>query len=177
MAINIGVIQFPGSNTERETGLAIKRSSMRPVEVLWNATSEKVKRCDGYIITGGFSFEDRSRAGVVASLDPIMGTLKEEAEKGKPIFGICNGAQILVESGLVPGTEKNQTSIALTDNKRIQNDHVVGTGYYNTWADLKISVPPESTAFTRHLNSGEIIHIPFAHAEGRFIIPDKLLNE
>jgi len=177
MAINIGVIQFPGSNTERETGLAIKRSSMRPVEVLWNANSEKVQRCDGYIITGGFSFEDRSRAGVVASLDPIIGILKEEAEKGKPIFGICNGAQILVESGLVPGTEKNQTSIALTDNKRIQNNHVVGTGYYNTWADLIISVPPESTAFTRHLNSGEIIHIPFAHAEGRFIIPDKLLIE
>ena len=177
MAINIGVIQFPGSNTERETGLAIKRSNMNPVEVLWNAKSEIVQGCDGYIIAGGFSFEDRSRAGVIASLDPIMGTLKEEAEKGKPIFGICNGAQILVESGLVPGTEKNQTSIALTDNKRIQNDHIVGTGYYNTWADLKISVPPESTAFTRHLNSEEIIHIPFAHAEGRFIIPAKLLNE
>ena len=177
MAINIGVIQFPGSNTERETGLAIKRSNMKPVEVMWNADSQIVQSCDGFIITGGFSFEDRSRAGVVASLDPIMDILKEEAAKGKPVFGICNGAQILVESGLVPGVEKNQTSIALTDNKRIQNGHVVGTGYYNTWAHLKVSVPPESTAFTRHLNSKEIIYIPFAHAEGRFIVPDKLLNE
>ena len=177
MAINIGVIQFPGSNTERETGLAIKRSNMKPVEVMWNADSQIVQSCDGFIITGGFSFEDRSRAGVVASLDPIMDILKEEAAKGKPVFGICNGAQILVESGLVPGVEKNQTSIALTDNKRIQNGHVVGTGYYNTWAHLKVSVPPESTAFTRHLNSKEIIYLPFAHAEGRFIVPDKLLNE
>ena len=177
MAINIGVIQFPGSNTERETGLAIKRSNMKPVEVMWNADSQTVQSCDGFIITGGFSFEDRSRAGVVASLDPIMDILKEEAAKGKPIFGICNGAQILVESGLVPGVEKNQTSIALTDNKRIQNGHVVGTGYYNTWTHLKVSVPPESTAFTRHLNSKEIIYLPFAHAEGRFIVPDKLLNE
>ena len=177
MAINIGVIQFPGSNTERETGLAIKRSNMNPVEVMWNADSQTVQSCDGFIITGGFSFEDRSRAGVVASLDPIMDILKEEAAKGKPVFGICNGAQILVESGLVPGVEKNQTSIALTDNKRIQNGHVVGTGYYNTWTHLKVSVPPESTAFTRHLNSKEIIYIPFAHAEGRFIVPDKLLNE
>ena len=177
MAINIGVIQFPGSNTERETGLAIKRSNMNPVEVMWNADSQIVQSCDGFIITGGFSFEDRSRAGVVASLDPIMDILKEEAAKGKPVFGICNGAQILVESGLVPGVEKNQTSIALTDNKRIQNGHVVGTGYYNTWTHLKVSVPPESTAFTRHLNSKEIIYIPFAHAEGRFIVPDKLLNE
>ena len=177
MAINIGVIQFPGSNTERETGLAIKRSTMNPVEVMWNADSQTVQSCDGFIITGGFSFEDRSRAGVVASLDPIMDILKEEAAKGKPVFGICNGAQILVESGLVPGVEKNQTSIALTDNKRIQNGHVVGTGYYNTWTHLKVSVPPESTAFTRHLNSKEIIYLPFAHAEGRFIVPDKLLNE
>ena len=164
MAIDIGVIQFPGSNTERETGLAIKRGHMNPVEILWNSDTDSVANCDGYIITGGFSFEDRSRAGVIASLDPIMETIKKEAENGKPVFGICNGAQILVESGLIPGIKNNQTSIALTDNKRIQDGHVVGTGYYNTWANLKVSVPPESTAFTRHLDHEEIIHVPFAHA-------------
>ena len=177
MAINIGVVQFPGSNTERETAIALKRSGMNPIEVLWNAKPELVEDCEGYIITGGFSFEDRSRAGIIASLDPIMKTLKNEAEKGKPVFGICNGAQILVESGLVPGVGKNQTAIALADNKRIKNGHVVGTGYYNTWANLKISVPSESTAFTRHLDPEEIIYVPFAHAEGRFIVPDSLLKE
>ena len=177
MAIDIGVIQFPGSNTERETGLAIKRGNMNPVEILWNSDTDSVANCDGYIITGGFSFEDRSRAGVIASLDPIMETIKKEAENGKPVFGICNGAQILVESGLIPGIKNNQPSIALTDNKRIQDGHVVGTGYYNTWANLKVSVPSESTAFTRHLEHEEIIYVPFAHAEGRFIIPEELLNE
>jgi len=177
MTAAIGVIQFPGSNTERETNLALKRSRMNPVEILWNETPEKVQSCDGYIITGGFTFEDRSRAGVIASLEPIMDILKEETKKGKPVFGICNGAQTLVESGLVPGLEKNQTSIALTDNKRIKDGHVVGTGYYNTWANLLMSVPPKSTAFTRHLSQEEILHIPFAHAEGRFIIPGKLLSE
>ena len=177
MSINIGVVQFPGSNTERETALALKRSNMIPVEVLWNAKPELVKKCDGYIITGGFSFEDRSRAGVIASLDPIMNTLKKEADKGKPVFGICNGAQILVESGMIPGLRKNQTSIALADNKRIKSGTVVGTGYYNTWANLKMSVPSEGTAYTRHLNHEEIICVPFAHAEGRFIIPDLLLKE
>ena len=177
MAIDIGVIQFPGSNTERETGLAVKRGHMNPIEILWNSDTDSVKNCDGYIITGGFSFEDRSRAGVIASLDPLMGTIKKEAQRGKPVFGICNGAQILVESGLVPGIKNSQTAIALTDNKRIQNGHVVGTGYYNAWAYLKVSVPPESTAFTRQLNHEEIIHVPFAHAEGRFIIPEGLLNE
>jgi len=177
MAINIGVVQFPGSNTERETALALKRSAMNPIEVLWNAKSELIEDCEGYVITGGFSFEDRSRAGVIASLEPIMDTLKKEVEKGKPIFGICNGAQILVESGLVPGVGKNQTAIALADNKRIKNGNVVGTGYYNTWAHLKMSVPSKSTAFTRHLYPEEIIYVPFAHAEGRFIIPDLLLKE
>ena len=58
-----------------------------------------------------------------------METIKKEAEDGKPVFGICNGAQILVESGLIPGIKNNQTSIALTDNKRIQDGHVVGTGF------------------------------------------------
>ena len=177
MSVNIGIVQFPGSNTERETALALKRSKMRPVEILWNASPDIVKNCDGYVISGGFSFEDRSRAGIIASLEPIMSTLKQESEKGKPIFGICNGAQILVESGLVPGIKKNQPTISLTDNKRIKNDHIVGTGYYNMWANLKMCVPPKSTAFTRHLNFEEIINVPFAHAEGRFIIPDNLLKE
>ena len=68
MAIDIGVIQFPGSNTERETGLAIKRGHMNPVEILWNSDTDSVTNCDGYIITGGFSFEDRSRAVLLPPL-------------------------------------------------------------------------------------------------------------
>ena len=63
-----------------------------------------IRECHGFIITGGFSYEDRSRAGVIASLEPIINILKMN-QKSKPIFGICNGAQILVESGLVPGTQ------------------------------------------------------------------------
>ena len=177
MIINIGVVQFPGSNTERETFLAIQRASMNPLEILWNSDLELVQKCDGYIITGGFSYEDRSRAGVIASLEPIMDVLKNESKKGKPIFGICNGAQILVETGLVPGSSNNKTSIALADNKRIKDGSIVGTGYYNAWSNLKLSVPNDSNAFTRHLSEEEMINIPFAHAEGRFIIPEKLLEE
>ena len=177
MIINIGIVQFPGSNTERETSLAIKRVKMNPIEILWNSNLDLIKNCHGYIITGGFSYEDHSRAGVIASLEPIISILASESKKGKPIFGICNGAQILVESGLVPGTLNNQTSVALADNKRMKSGEIVGTGYYNAWANLRLSVPRTSTAFTRHLSENEIINIPFAHAEGRFIIPDNLLNE
>ena len=177
MAIEIGVIQFPGSNTERETSMALKRAKMNPVDFLWNQHEEKLLNCNGYVITGGFSYEDRSRAGVIASLDPIMSALKKEALKGKPILGICNGAQILVESGMVPGLIDGKTGIALTDNKRVKNGKVVGAGYYNDWAYLKMSVKPEQTAFTRHLKRWELIHIPFAHAEGRFIFPNELLKK
>ena len=177
IAIDIGVIQFPGSNTERETSMALKRAGMNPVDFLWNQHKEKLLNCNGYVITGGFSYEDRSRAGVIASLDPIMSALKKEALKGKPILGICNGAQILVESGMVPGLIDGKIGIALTDNKRVKNGRVVGTGYYNDWAYLKMSVKPEQTAFTRHLKQWELIHIPFAHAEGRFILPNELLKK
>ena len=177
MKINIGVVQFPGSNTERETYLAVQRAKMAPVEILWNSDLKLIRECHGYIITGGFSFEDRSRAGVIASLEPIMDILKKEAEKGKPLFGICNGAQILVESGLVPGLLNYETSVALADNKRIVSNEIIGTGYYNSWATLKLSVPKNSTAFTMHLSEKEILNIPFAHAQGRFIVPSVLLNE
>ncbi|MBT4270091.1 MAG: phosphoribosylformylglycinamidine synthase I, partial [Candidatus Marinimicrobia bacterium] len=138
---------------------------------------ESLSNFDGFIIVGGFAYEDRSRAGVIAALDPIMNQIKVEANKGKPVLGICNGAQILVESGLVPGLDSHRVGVALTDNKRVKGGHVVGVGYYNTWANLKMSVPPDRCAFTRHLNMDEFINIPLAHGEGRFILPEELLNK
>lgn len=175
--ITIAVIQFPGTNTERETIMAIERAGMKARDFLWNDDFEKLKKYDGYIIAGGFSYEDRSRAGIIASLDPIVKELRNQSESGKPVLGICNGAQILVESGLVPGLKKQKLGMALTDNKRTKGGRVLGTGYYNNWANLVLSVPSKRTAFTRNLKEGSLINIPFAHAEGRFIIPNELLNE
>ena len=174
--VQIAIIQFPGSNTERETLMACHRVGLNPIEFLWNESVERLSDFDGYIIVGGFAYEDRSRAGVIAALDPIMKQIKIEAENGKPVLGICNGAQILVESGLVPGLENHRVGIALTDNKRVKSGHVVGIGYYNTWANLQLSAPSERCAFTRHLKTGDWINVPLAHGEGRFIIPDELLE-
>ena len=175
--IKIAIIQFPGSNTERETLMACRRVGLNPVEFLWNESVEKLTDFDGYVIVGGFAYEDRSRAGVIAALDPIMDQMKVEADKGKPVLGICNGAQILVESGLVPGLDGYRVGVALADNKRVKGGHVVGVGYYNTWAKLKVSVQPDRCAFMRLLNTGDVITIPLAHGEGRFVIPEKLLNK
>ena len=177
MKKNIAIIQFPGSNTERETLMACRRVSLNPVEFLWNEPADKLSDFDGFIIVGGFAYEDRSRAGVIAALDPIMKQIKIEAEQGKPVLGICNGAQILVESGLVPGLANSRVGIALTDNKRVKGGHVLGVGYYNTWANLQLTASAGRCAFTRHLKTGDWIHVPLAHGEGRFIIPNELLEK
>ena len=86
-----------------------------------------------------------------------------------------NGAQILIESGLVPGVNNYALCAALTDNKRVINGDVLGTGYYNSWANIACVVDPSQTAFTRCLDTSTFVRVPFAHAEGRFIIPDDLL--
>jgi phosphoribosylformylglycinamidine synthase I len=176
-SIKIAVILFPGTNTERETFMAVRRAGMTPIEFLWNNNYKILEECNGYIIAGGFSYEDRSRAGIIASLDPLMKEIRKHAKRGKPVLGICNGAQILIEAGMVPGLKNYQLCMALTDNKRTKEGHVLGTGYYNNWTHLFLSVPSHRTSFTRHLLSGQDIHIPFAHAEGRFVIPKMLLEK
>lgn len=175
--MKIAIVQFPGSNCERETMLAVQRVGMTPVEFLWNDSSEKLREMDGYIIVGGFSYEDRSRAGIIAALDPIMQEIKRQSEQGKPVLGICNGAQILVETGLVPGLKNYQIGMALTENKRIQDGKILGTGFYNSWIHMRIGDKIRKNAFTRYLSKDSVLTIPAAHAEGRFVMPIELLKE
>lgn len=175
--MRIGIVQFPGSNCERETILAVKRAGMEPVEFLWNESHEKLREFDGYIIVGGFSYEDRSRAGVIAALDPVMQEIKLQSEAGKPILGICNGAQVLVETGLVPGLENNKLGMVLAENKRISHGKILGTGFYNAWVNIRLSDRHQRNAFTRHLKPSDIMHIPVAHGEGRFVMSEALLQE
>lgn len=175
--MRIAIVQFPGSNCERETILAVKRAGMEPQEFLWNEPKEKLAEFAGFIIVGGFSYEDRSRAGIIAALDPVMQTIQQQSELGKPILGICNGAQILVETGLVPGLENNKVGMALTDNRRVQEGKVLGTGYYNAWVHMRLADDYQLNAFTQHLTPKNILSLPVAHAEGRFVIPPALLIE
>ncbi len=169
----IAYIQFPGSNTETETVAAIERNRMVAVPHFWNEPFEKLKNYDGYIILGGFSYEDRSRAGIIASLEPIMGQLKKEVVMGKPLLGICNGAQILVEAGIVPGNKDCGTLVGLTENKRIKNNQIIGTGYYNTWCHIQANQKSDS-AFIEKDSSP--LCVPIAHAEGRFVMDKEMLE-
>lgn len=175
---SIGVIEFPGTNCERESMEAIRRAGMRPIPFRWNQSIEELRELDGYLLAGGFSYEDRSRSGIIAALDPILDALKEESSKGKPVLGICNGAQILVESGLVPGLPGLVTGAALAANRRIVDGQVQGTGFYNAWVHVAWDEQgaPEGCAFTRGMKPGQTFRIPAAHAEGRFVIPEETLE-
>ena len=168
----IAFIQFPGSNTENETVATIERNNMLAVPHFWNDPLSQLRACDGCVILGGFSYEDRSRSGIIASLDPIMEEVKRAVALGKPVLGICNGAQILVESGIVPGNESLGTIVGLTQNKRVQNGQIVGTGYFNTWCHIKPNQKSRSAFIGK--NDGDVLNVPLAHAEGRFVMSKKL---
>ncbi|WP_367607386.1 phosphoribosylformylglycinamidine synthase I [Legionella sp. W05-934-2] len=173
--MRIAIVQFPGSNCERETSLAVSRAGMTPIPCLWNMPTDELAAMDGYIIVGGFSYEDRGRAGIIAAMHPVMQTIKQQSELGKPVLGICNGAQILVETGMVPGYQNYPLSIALTDNKRVAQGNVLGTGYYNAWVHLKPGVASNANAFNRILPANAMMQVPIAHGEGRFMMDDAML--
>lgn len=177
MEKKIAIVQFPGSNCEDESIFALKRVGISCEPFLWNDSVEKLKEFAGYFIVGGFSYEDRSRAGVIASLDPVMTAIADEAGKGKVVLGICNGAQVLVETGLVPGYASRHVGMVLAPNRMEKTGQLVGVGYYNNHCYLKTGLLKGSNAFNRCLGPDDLIRVPFAHAEGRFIFEDTLADQ
>ncbi len=163
----IAVILFPGTNCENETVRAVQSVGMQADIIRWN-DAKNLAAYDGYILPGGWSYEDRIRAGVISAQDPIMKVIRKEAEKGKVVLGICNGCQILIESGIIPGL-KDRVEMALAPNI---NPFV--SGFYCTWVKIKNS-SKKKTAFNSTIQGEEVIPIPIAHAEGRFITKDKNL--
>jgi phosphoribosylformylglycinamidine synthase I len=163
MAPKICVIQFPGVNCEYETASALEKAGFGATIVRWNEPAGAVASYDGFVLPGGFSYEDRVRAGAVAATEDVMEVLVEQASLGKPIMGICNGAQVLVEAGLVPGTGGGSIDIALAPNRGMGRD-----GYYANWVFVKVACDPRMSAITCCLEPGEVLPIPIAHSQGRF---------
>ena len=172
----IAVILFPATNCELEALRACKRAKIKADLFRWNDNKAKLKGYDAFIIPGGFSYEDRGRSGIVAAKDPIMDTIAREAFRGKPVLGICNGAQILVETGLVPGVKFGKVEMALTYNQRIKKGKILGTGFYNDWVHMRTEADPKRSPYN-FFTQDTVLHIPLAHGEGRFTINKATLED
>ncbi len=158
----VGVIQFPGSNCEYETARCIGLCGMEGVVLRWNASSSDLGSCDAFVLPGGFSYQDRVRAGAVAARDSVMQEVARAAEDGKPVLGVCNGAQILVESGLVPGWERGRIEASLAANSTPGR-----SGYLSAWVFVR-PFPGSARSPWLCRADGSPFPLPIAHAEGRF---------
>jgi phosphoribosylformylglycinamidine synthase len=175
-APRVALIQFPGSNCEWETKAAAEAAGIQCDVFRWNLDPELLGEYDGYIIGGGFSYQDRVRSGVIACKEPIVARMMTEViERSKPVIGICNGAQVLVESGLIPGVNVGDVEMALAPN-RADPEHRLA-GFCCKWVHVKLACAPERCRFTAHLEPGEVMPIPIAHGEGRFTTRDEGLMD
>lgn len=156
----VAVVQFPGVNCESETVRALARAGLRAEVFRWTRPAAELAGFDAYVLPGGFSYQDRVRAGVLAAKDPLLDVLAARAGTGRPVLGICNGAQVLVEAGLVPGG--GRVDLALARNRMPARE-----GYYTRWVTCRVEASP--CVFTRHLAPGTLLPLPVAHGEGRFV--------
>ena len=164
MASKVLIIQFPGVNCEYESLRVIESVGLRGEIRRWNDASAAVKNAPAIILPGGWSYQDRIRAGVVAAKDAVLDDVIAAADRGVPVIGICNGAQVLVETGIVPGFEHGRIDVALAPNRMTGR-----RGYYCNWVYVKKG--PAKCVFTEFMpeRQAEPLPIPLAHGEGRFV--------
>ena len=156
--MKFAVIVFPGSNCDYDAYYVIKKHLKVEVDFIWHKDSD-LTDYDCIIIPGGFSYGDYLRAGAIARFSRIMNAIKLESEKGKAIIGICNGFQILVESGLLPGA-------LITNNS---------TNFISKSVQLKVI--NNNSLFTHHYKNNEMINMPIAHKQGNYFADSTLLKK
>ncbi len=162
----VAVLSFPGNNCEVESLRSLKEAGMEAMFFRWNDDRARLDDVDGYFIPGGFSYEDRGRSGMIAGRDSLMEFIKLEAARGKPVIGNCNGAQILVESGLIPLGK--HLSMCLAHNA-IDG---AAPGYLSEWVWITPSCDRKRCATS---DWEGVMHVPIAHGEGRFTTKDRAL--
>lgn len=172
----VALVQFPGSNCEWETKRAAEAVGLVCDVFRWNRDPAALKEYDGYLIGGGFSYQDRVRSGVIATKEPIMRTVfREVTEAGKPCLGICNGCQVLVEAGLIPGLHPGSVEMGMAPNFHDPQHRIAG--FCCRWVYLKLASVPDRCLMTTEMPAGEVFPIPIAHGEGRFTTRDPELLE
>jgi phosphoribosylformylglycinamidine synthase subunit PurQ / glutaminase len=152
------VIQFPGSNCDRDMAVAIREITGGETSLIWHRESELPSGLDLIAIPGGFSYGDYLRSGAMAARSPVMKAVVVAANKGVPVLGVCNGFQILTEAGLLPG--------ALMRN----------AGIRFVCREVKLTVENNQSIFTNHYTQGENVIIPVAHHDGNYFADTETLD-
>lgn len=174
----VAVIIFPGTNCEAETSRSLLNAGLAPEIIRWNEIDRlQSTNYDAFVLPGGFAYEDRSRAGIIAALDPVLEHIKTAAAQGKPVIGICNGCQVLVETGLIPGLPTMALAGAVAMNTRVKAGQIIGTGFYHDTVYIQNVAPTGRCCVTTNLEPGAVIPATVANGEGRFMFPAELLAE
>lgn len=156
--MKFAVIVFPGSNCDVDMYHAIKDALGEEVEYVWH-TADNLDEFDGILLPGGFSYGDYLRSGAIARFSNVMAEVVKAAEAGKPVLGVCNGFQILLEAGLLPG--------AMRRNEKLKF----------ICRDVQLKVENNETMFTTNYEANEVITIPIAHGEGNYYCDEATLAE
>ena len=151
------VIVFPASNCDRDAATALEHMTGKKTQMVWHQDSE-LPDVDLVVLPGGFSYGDYLRCGAMANQSKIMGAIKAHADKGGAVLGICNGFQVLTESGLLPG--------ALMRN----------AGLKFVCRNVAMRVEETQSVFTRKYDKGQTVTFPVAHGEGNYYADDETLN-
>ncbi|CAA9325389.1 MAG: Phosphoribosylformylglycinamidine synthase, glutamine amidotransferase subunit [uncultured Frankineae bacterium] len=157
MTARIGVVTFPGSLDDRDAQRAVRLAGATPV-ALWHADAD-LHGVDAVVLPGGFSYGDYLRAGALARFAPAMTSVVEQAGRGLPVLGICNGFQVLCESGLLPG--------ALTRNAHL---HFVNR-------DQRLRIDSTDSVWTSSFAPGQEIVVPVKNGEGNYVAGERVLDE
>jgi phosphoribosylformylglycinamidine synthase subunit PurQ / glutaminase len=156
--MKVGVVVFPGSNCDHDAWYAVSHNLGQRAEYIWHDASS-LGDVDAVILPGGFSYGDYLRCGAIAKFSPVMDAVKAFARDGGPVLGICNGFQILVEAGLLPG--------ALVRN----------AGMEFICRTIGLRVATTNSPYTNLSHKGQVLHLPIAHGEGCYIAEDRVLDE
>jgi phosphoribosylformylglycinamidine synthase len=156
--MKFGVIIFPGSNCDHDAYWAFKEVCGQPATLLWH-DSHDLENCDAIIVPGGFAYGDYLRTGAIARFSPIMQSVKNFADSGGLVMGICNGFQILCEAKLLPGV--------LLRNKTLKY----------ICKPVHVRVENTGTPFTHELSKGEVLEIPIGHGDGNYFCDETTLTE
>ncbi len=151
------VIVYPGSNCDRDIAVALGAAAGEPAAMVWHKETALPAGIDAVAIPGGFSFGDYLRCGAIAARAPIMRAVAEFAQRGGIVLGICNGFQVLIEAGLLPG--------ALIRN----------AGLKFVCRDVHLRVETSDSPFTNAYNAGTVIRVPVAHHDGNYIADERTL--